>query len=92
MKKEKEVVLNAILTDMRDVVIGGLVSSQIAKASMSDVMRDGAPAFDKYTKEDIVAAFIGFAMNVSIEQLERQGNEPVTTTSEETPMAKGGQA
>jgi len=92
MSKVKEEVFNAILAEMRNTVIGGLVSSQIAKTSLSDIIEAGAPAFDQYSKEDILGAFIGFAMNVSVSELERQGNEPIVTTSEETPMSKGGEA
>lgn len=83
---------NAIIDEMRKTVIGGLVSAQIGKCTLDDIIEDGAPAFDGYTKEEILGAFIGFAMNVSVTELERQGNEKVVTTSEEMPVAKGGDA
>lgn len=85
-------VLDAILLEMRNTVIGGLVSAQIGKTTLEEITKDASPAFDQYSKEDIVKAFIGFAMNVAVHQLEQQGNEEVKTTSEETPMSKGGQA
>ena len=83
--------LNAVLDEMLRVVLNALAPDHTGE-TLPDIIERESSSFDQFTKEEIVGAFIGFAMNVSVTAVNDKVSVFTEDTNETTPMVTGGQA
>jgi len=96
--------MNEILDVLKESVVGGMAMAQLDKSmTIGDIMKVAAPSFEKFKKKDIIETFIGFALNLTVQQqnaeLAREAANAAVVATEEAlvesgvpAMAKGGEA
>jgi len=86
--------LEQILDIMHKEVVGALINSQLTKDnSIPNAVDLVRPSLNDFSKEDILNAFIIFALNVAADSLSTKTTQETGKVAvEDVIMAKGGQA
>lgn len=86
--------LEQIMGEMHQSVVGALINSQLTKDnSVINAVKVIRPTFDKFSRKDILDAFIVFALNVAADSLSTKGNQETGKVNpEDVTLVKPGQA
>lgn len=86
--------LEKIMGEMHQSVVGALINAQLTKDnSVKNAVEVIRPAFAEFNREDILDAFIVFALNVAADSLATKDSQDTGKVNpEDVTLAKSGQA